>query len=37
MTTPHARTEAVIAVIGGSGFYEFLDDAQEVDVPSNQK
>ena len=30
MSSPHAA----LAVIGGSGFYEFLDDATDVDVPT---
>jgi 5'-methylthioadenosine phosphorylase len=30
MPDPHAT----VAVIGGSGFYEFLDDAREVEVPT---
>ena len=30
MSSPHAA----VAVIGGSGFYEFLDDATDVDVPT---
>ena len=30
MSSPHAA----VAVIGGSGFYEFLDDATDVEVPT---
>ncbi len=32
MTTPHSSAQAEIGVIGGSGFYSFLDDVTEITV-----
>ncbi|MEO5711551.1 MAG: S-methyl-5'-thioadenosine phosphorylase [Nocardioidaceae bacterium] len=32
MSDPRSAPRASVAVIGGSGFYEFLDDAREVEV-----
>ena len=34
MTDPPIADIAAIGVIGGSGFYEFLDDARAIDVPT---